>query len=120
MSEALTLMCHQILPSLPFLAQSGLDTDTAMLEHLRCTWCAFLEKELTGECYTWCAFQGEKNTRRLVLYLDCLSGEGTDRYNSWRGFGEGGWEGGGGGGGLTGEHGCRCMWISQNITIQVS
>ncbi|KAL8592865.1 hypothetical protein ACOMHN_050693 [Nucella lapillus] len=46
-SEALTLMRNQILPSLAFLSQSGVDSDTATLEELRGKWCAFLEKELS-------------------------------------------------------------------------
>nr|KAG5693883.1 hypothetical protein BaRGS_014324 [Batillaria attramentaria] len=46
-SDALTLMCNQILPSLAFLSQSGLDTDTEALEELRGKWCGFLEKELS-------------------------------------------------------------------------
>ncbi|PVD27319.1 hypothetical protein C0Q70_12475 [Pomacea canaliculata] len=46
-SDALTLMCNQILPSLAFLSQSGLDLDMKALEELRGKWCAFLEKELS-------------------------------------------------------------------------
>ncbi|XP_070201808.1 ubiquitin carboxyl-terminal hydrolase 25-like isoform X2 [Littorina saxatilis] len=46
-SDALTLMCNQILPSLAFLSQSGVESDTETLEELRGKWCAFLEKELT-------------------------------------------------------------------------
>ncbi|XP_076438413.1 ubiquitin carboxyl-terminal hydrolase 25-like [Babylonia areolata] len=48
-SEALTLMRNQILPSLAFLAQSGLEADTASLEDLRGQWCAFLEKDLSDK-----------------------------------------------------------------------
>ena len=56
-SDALTLMCNQILPSLAFLSQSGVESDTETLEQLRGKWCAFLEKELTGKTKMFCLWK---------------------------------------------------------------
>ncbi|KAH9487955.1 hypothetical protein Btru_067322 [Bulinus truncatus] len=49
MTDALTVMLQQILPSLSHLSLSELKEDQATVEEVRANWCQFLEKDLSAE-----------------------------------------------------------------------
>ncbi|XP_059179737.1 ubiquitin carboxyl-terminal hydrolase 25-like [Physella acuta] len=49
MTDALTIMTNQILPTLIHLAASDMKDDITCVEDIREKWCRFLEKDLTGD-----------------------------------------------------------------------
>ncbi|CAL1543448.1 unnamed protein product [Lymnaea stagnalis] len=49
MTDALTVMSNQILPSLSHVAASEIQEDEAAVEEVREKWCQFLEKDLSAE-----------------------------------------------------------------------
>lgn len=48
MTDALTIMTNQILPTLLHMAASDMKDDVICVEDVREKWCQFLEKDLTG------------------------------------------------------------------------
>uniref|UniRef100_A0A0B7AWB8 USP domain-containing protein n=1 Tax=Arion vulgaris TaxID=1028688 RepID=A0A0B7AWB8_9EUPU len=49
MTDALTVMTHQIIPSLAHISASEIKEDVAVVEEVRGRWCQFLEKDLNEE-----------------------------------------------------------------------